>query len=288
MYKVNPYSNKMKEDYLVFFGNLFAHAGDYQKAIDKCLSIYKENPTQKDNLLLLANLYQQLKKPKEASQYYEEALKVEPNNVHALSHYALMMVNFNMENSLGRAFEFSQKAVTADSTYPLAWYAVAETNARKGNYRQSAEAFERYLNLQPNDVKSRTKLGILQAQNLNEYKKAIANLEEVLQELPDDTNVLTRLGLIYANKEVNNTHKALAYFQKALQLNPQNPRLPENIGIIYYERLDYNNALQYLKTSYAIEPNPNIAAYIADCLNNLNRTNERPALFGVCIPKRHK
>ncbi len=85
--------------------------------------------------------------------------------------------------------------------------------------RKSLDAMkERYGKLPEENAKLHYNLGVIYAQQ-QEYSKAVAELERVIELKPNDAEALYNLGVVYG-EYLGNRQKAVGYFEKYLALSP--------------------------------------------------------------------
>jgi tetratricopeptide (TPR) repeat protein len=91
------------------------------------------------------------------------------------------------------------------------------------------------------------------------FKKAVAVLEPLSQQSPDNVMVWTNLGAAYLGNPIlaqdEDQLRAIAAFKKALAVNPAAPNVAYNMGLIYRDRKEIEEAQYWFKQ--AIKANPN-------------------------------
>ncbi len=87
------------------------------------------------------------------------------------------------------------------------------------------------------------------------YQDHLEELQEKLEQEPDNVPVLLDLGFLFFN-EAHIPEKALAYYHRALELDPRNTAIMHWIALVhYFERVDFDKALEVLKQALLINPN---------------------------------
>lgn len=135
------------------------------------------------------------------------------------------------------------------------------------------------------DVKTRTErhpgvefsLGRL-CEEFGDIDEAIVHYEVVVEEVPDNIEFLTVLGIAYLISQ--RYPMAKATLDKALEINPDIAEVQHGLGNYYMHRSDYENAIVHLERACEIRPR-DIAARInlAMSLSHLNR--HEPALKNI-------
>jgi tetratricopeptide (TPR) repeat protein len=117
---------------------------------------------------------------------------------------------------------------------------------------------ERAVSLNPNHTDAALNLSgayILSGK----FKKALALLEPLSVQEPDNAMVWTNLGAAYLGNPVlardEEQKQAIAAFRRALEIRPAAPSVAYNIGLIYRDRQEKEEAIRWFRQ--AIRDNPN-------------------------------
>ncbi|PID85947.1 MAG: hypothetical protein CSB13_05435 [Chloroflexi bacterium] len=90
------------------------------------------------------------------------------------------------------------------------------------------------------------------------FKPAVALLEPLSEQEPDNAMVWTNLGAAYLGNPIlarDEEHKkAIAAFEKAFKINPAAPNVAYNLGLIYRDRQEHERAIHWFEK--AIQANP--------------------------------
>lgn len=90
------------------------------------------------------------------------------------------------------------------------------------------------------------------ALNLDNFDEAETCFQEILQEEPDDAEVLNKMGIIYIyRKEMK---KAREYFEHALEVNPEHVSALCNLGNVELEEGDMNKAEMLYRQAIRLDP----------------------------------
>lgn len=91
------------------------------------------------------------------------------------------------------------------------------------------------------------------------FRKAVAILEPLSGQYPEEATIWTNLGAAYLGNPVlardEEQLQAIAAFEKALAANPIAPNVAYNIGLVYRDRRETDKAITWFKK--AIQANPN-------------------------------
>lgn len=114
----------------------------------------------------------------------------------------------------------------------------AKSAYSRKRYDQAAAAYEKVLELDPDNIEARSELGLCYwlAGNVD---KAIAVLEKVLEADPDYVPACNNLGFILADTK-RDLKRAVALIEKAVEAEPANPVYMDSLGWAYFKqgRLD--------------------------------------------------
>jgi tetratricopeptide (TPR) repeat protein len=146
-----------------------------------------------------------------------------------------------LHSDLKRYQEFLPKASSAQSGF-----GEAERNAALGRFQPAAQQLRSWLDLHPNDVKSR----YLFAKVLKQL--SLAASERVVAIDPESPRVYQLLGQIYADRSEED--KALAEYKLVEQSNPSLPGIHYEIGHLEWQFGDRADALLEFHKELAIDP----------------------------------
>jgi tetratricopeptide (TPR) repeat protein len=123
------------------------------------------------------------------------------------------------DQSLAKAFEFAQKAISLDNTNEAAYSVLSWLYATKRQFEKAIAESERAISLNPNSAESYMRLGLV---------------------------------LAYAGR----AEEGIPYMQNALRLNPfPSPNYFSNLAMIYCESGHYEKAIEAAKRALQSEPN---------------------------------
>ena len=190
------------------------HSGDFAGAADTLEGALRLDPRDTEATLHLAHLYLNLKRPADAEQKFRDALGAQPNS--------------------------------APATLGLAQCLDAE------NKPEAAEAYQKYLALQPADAAVRERYVHLLVDQ-QKYTEALAELDQAEQGKAATADLLRqRADIQIAQKKLDD---AAATLQRAIALAPGDIQLRVGLGRIYMQKRDFPAAEKELKSALQIEPN---------------------------------
>ena len=151
------------------------------------------------------------------------------------------------------AIRHLQESCAADSTFAEPLSLLADIHFAQGSFAASADAAERYLNLEPDDreIQMRAYQAYVQARNQAKVDEWRARLAE--------TGAATQLSVDAYNEGVQasqagNVDTAVDRFQVALDLNPELAEAHAGLASIHYNQSRYDDALAAIDRALAIKP----------------------------------
>ncbi len=167
--------------------------GDYQKAIDKLLGIYKEN--QNDYLinLRLGWLYNSIEKYKESREYYTKAVAAsDKKSIEALLGLTLPLAAMNEWSLVKMTYNDILKIDNNNYTANLR---LGQLTLNAGDYVSAKEFLEKAYNNYPSNYDPNLSLGYTYFY-LGDKKKAENHLKNALMFSPGDSLALKGLSLL--------------------------------------------------------------------------------------------
>lgn len=131
--------------------------------------------------------------------------------------------------------------------------------SQHGSYAESVEKLSAALATEPNSVAIHYLLG-LDYYRLQDFPKAVAHFQRVLQASPDYALAVYQLGLSYAR--AGDMPNAISQLKRALQLDPTNFSAAYNLGAAYLREGNPADAEAALRQSIAISPDY-VAGHVA-------------------------
>jgi Tfp pilus assembly protein PilF len=187
-------------------------SGDFPGAANSFEGAVHLDPRDTDATLHLAHLYLQLKKPAGAESKFRAVLEAKPDSLEAVG-------------GLAQCLDAQQKP-------------------------EAADAYRKYLALQPGDAAIRTRLVHLLVEQ-QKYDDALAELDRAdAGKKPSTDSLLLRADIQIAQKK---TDEAIASLQAALALTPSDPKLLNGLGRLYLEKRDFPSAEKTFKAALQLD-----------------------------------
>jgi Flp pilus assembly protein TadD len=189
-------------------------SGDLGKAFDFFEGAVRLEPRDFETIEHLGGLYLQLKRPADAEAKFRGALELQPTDARALL-------------GLAQSLDAQKKP-------------------------EAAEAFQKYLAVQPSDTAARARLVHLLMDG-QEYDAALAELDRADAGKPPSMDSLKlRADIQITQKKYDD---AAATLSRAIALSPNDAQLHGGLGRLYLQKRDFASAEKELKIALRMEPN---------------------------------
>ncbi|MEZ5329477.1 MAG: tetratricopeptide repeat protein [Verrucomicrobiales bacterium] len=182
--------------------------------------------------LALGMILRQQEKLAEARLEFEKAQTLGPENALALYQLAeLDLVEQKYDVALERLrpeLDIPQRAATAH-------FMVGRVHAAQGNWASSETVLLKALESEPNFTQAYNLL-IAGYVATNKLDQAIGQVEDILQQKPDDVSALLKAGMIY--QQMGKLEKARDSYERATVINPNMAAPLNNLAWLYSEQLN--------------------------------------------------
>ena len=255
----------------------------YGEAEKLCLQVLKNNPSYTLAYIFLGNIAEKRNDIKKALDYFEKALRLEPNNISLKVGYCELLKkdndlrkannlcsellkdeavrdNTGIASRLGiiltemyqddRAFPILRDVVSKDESNAEAWNYLGIIYFRKRDYQNAMDAYQRSIRLDPGIAKTYNNLGtlyltlFLKDRRQQLHSKALEVFNKALELDPQLVSALN--GRASALKFGNRVGDALKDWKKAIQIDPDFIDAYFNIAITYLQVREKGQALYYL------------------------------------------
>lgn len=152
----------------------------------------------------------------------------------------------------------------------------------KHNYLSEAEAvFSEGISNSPNSVRLLFVRAMLNYQRTR-IAAAERDLRQILKQQPDNVAALNSLGYILADR-TQRFAEARNLLEKALRLKPDDAAILDSMGWLLYRTGKTSEALIYLRSAYAAQPNAEIGAHLGEILWMLDNKEEARRIWQESI-----
>jgi tetratricopeptide (TPR) repeat protein len=200
---------------------------------------------------------------------FERVLAASPREYEVAFFEGVALRRVNRDSDALRAFE---RVAATHEYYAEARTQIAAIHERHGRYKEALAEVERALASEPSrelelyTATLRSKTG--------DFDGAVAYLEGLLAQSPDDDELLYNLGVVYGEQDRN--EEALRYMQQALEKNPDNADALNFIGYTWADSgQNLEQAEQYITRAMELRPDN---GYIVDSLGWVYYMRARPLM----------
>ncbi len=216
-----------------------------EKLLKQCLHLDAKNF---DALHLLAIVYASLGNHKMAIEYFQEALKLCPNDASALSNYGSSL------NSIGKnqeALSAFQKAIHIIPDASEFWYNAGNTLCDLNKYEEALTYYEKAIQLNPKCYEFYNNYGKT-LYELKRYSESLIYYDQALKGNPFFLECLVNKGV--ALDQLKRFDEALDCHDQVLNLEPNYAQVWSNKGTTLIELKRYDEALIHLDKALSLKP----------------------------------
>ncbi|SER15947.1 putative PEP-CTERM system TPR-repeat lipoprotein [Nitrosomonas sp. Nm51] len=221
---------------------------EYAKALNSIQTVLSAAPEHLPSVLLAGAIQLSLGSFIQAEQYLEQYLKNIPGNLYARK---LMIDALLKNNKTQQAIEYLEPALPVAQEDPQLLALAGETYMRAGNFTKATEFYEKANALVPDNAMLHTALGMTRLA-MGDREQGIAELE--LATDLDKGSPRAGILLILMHFRANEFDKALAEIDELVQSDPQNPLYHNLKGVAYMGKEDFVKASENFNKALAIQP----------------------------------
>jgi tetratricopeptide (TPR) repeat protein len=153
-----------------------------------------------------------------AAEYFEQALKVEPNNPYVLTQYGTIL---SIGGDHKRSIETLKKVLLADPGFHYAWAQLGLSHKRRDSFSKALKAYENAVAINPENVSYLVQVSTLLIR-LKKFESAEKRLMQITALEPKEFDAWLNLGRV---RSALNKVSAREAFESARSIQPQNPEL---------------------------------------------------------------
>lgn len=243
------------------------HENDTEGAIETLLEIEDHYPDDLRAIERLGFLYYEAEDFEQAAQRFERYLQGRPDDGEVEFFLGIVWRRLGDDRAAIDAFS---SIAEDDDHYAEARTQLAVLHERAGDFHLALEEIERAIALSPS--RPRQLYSATLRAKAGDFDGAVAFLEGMLLETPDDDELLYNLGVVYG--EAKRTEEAIAYMERAIEQNPNNASALNYVGYTWAERGDkLDLAEQYIVRALDVRPDD---GFITDSLGWVYYMRARP------------
>ena len=226
MAKVNPV--KLKQD-----ADKEEKAGRFEKAIDLLKQLVADNPKDWNTINRIGDLYGKLNNVKAANEQYAKVAEFYSRDGFYLKAIAVWKkINKNdptvLEPALNLADLYAKQGLMVDAK--AQYESVFNEYIKRGRIREAGDALKKLADIDPSDLKVRSRLAELYIRDGN-AAKAVEEHIAIADELGKKGHLA----------------EALQVLEKGMKLDPRSPRLRAELARIHLVQKNYEKAIQILE-----------------------------------------
>lgn len=255
-------------DALRALGYLEYYDGDPEAARQAFKSLLATGQHTDDALFYLAGIAEQLGDVEEAARLYS---RVSGGEHLVTAQVRLALVMFRMgrpELAVNHLELFAQRNPGAAVELGAAR---AELLMRLEMKEEALAVYDEILARHPNEVVIRYARGLLHVE-LDHVDDALSDFEHIVAQHPDDPSALNALG--FTLTDMTDRHQeAYPLIRRAHELQPDDPAILDSMGWVLFKLGRAEEGLPYVRRSWELQRDPEIAAHLGEILWSLGRVD---------------
>ena len=298
--------NSKNKEWRKLYAKTLINNKKFYQAADQFKILLAETPTDHELLYALSLLYLQEEKIADAQEYLNKMLEaatleeqrnvarfflgqseeISKNNNLAMKWYeqvnggryyfdaktrfvAILVAQNKLEEALERIKSIQ---VTSPEDEEIVAKIEGDLYTKQKRYQDAYEVYDRALENDPENLDLLYLRGMA-AEGLNRLDWCERDLRQVLMVDPDNIEALNALGYTLADR-TQRFDEAFLLVQKALNLKPDAPHILDSMGWVLFRLQRYVEAENYLRQSYQLHPDPEIASHLIDVLWAMGKTSD--------------
>ncbi len=227
----------------------------WDKIIEVCTQILRNNPQDTEAYLFLAKAHSQKDNITEAIAICQESLEYKQNSSEIYAELALLHTK---QQDWVKAAWCYQQALALKPKWAELHYNLAIVLHQLGDWSKAIDSYRQTLKLKPHHAAAYFNLGLLYDRR-QEPELAITNYQRAIEIKPDYLTAYSNLGSALAkNKQYKS---AIEVFKQGLKLDPTWGTLHNNLGQVYLFNQQPEKALTSFEYAITVEPNMALAHY---------------------------
>jgi tetratricopeptide (TPR) repeat protein len=244
-------------------------ADDLEGAMATLEEIEKHHPNDLRSVVRLGFLYYEARRYEEAAERFERVIAETPDEYEFVFFLGIAQ---RRSGHPDRAIATFERVSVESEHYPEARTQIAAIHEHRAKYADALAEVERANAAKPSQALElyaatlRSKAG--------DFDGAVAHLEGMLSEEPENDELLYNLGVVYG--EADRHEESIEYMRRALEENPDNASALNYIGYTWAERgVNLDEAESMIGRAVELRPED---GYIADSLGWVYYMRARPLI----------
>jgi tetratricopeptide (TPR) repeat protein len=244
--------NPLQTDALGLIVSMYLKDKKYNDAMSLCERQKEKAKESTSTLAVIAYLEGNVsiaqKDNKKAKEYFNEAIKIDPN---VLASYISLAKIYIDEKNFNEAISQYKSIVEKNPSYISGYMAIGTIYDQINDNKNAEIYYRKALEINPKFGPAANNLAWKLAASGGNIDEAL-NLAQVAKEqLPKNASVMDTLGWIYYLK--GSYMNAISELQDSLELAPENAEVTYHLGMAYYKSNQTSNAKDYLKKALELK-----------------------------------
>lgn len=264
--------------------NFYSDDGEYEKALEIALKLWKIGPSEYGLGRRLGILYFNLDSLQIADSIFTDLIRRGDN--HIVNHYYAGQIAFIKKDFENAKDHFEFLTTQADSVID-GWMNLGMVYHKQDSLTEEVEVYQRALKYLPQAGDSMIVLFAMGAalEQQQKFDSAIETFEKVLEINPDHAPALNYLGYMLVEKGVRLGY-AEDLIKKALKIDPDNGAYIDSYGWLLYQKGKYEKALKELLRAYElIGSDPIIMVHVGDAYFALGEHENAEKFWKMALEK---
>lgn len=255
-----------------------------KKRVDELYDKLTKKPDDTKTMLLVAKEFMQEGRVSGNSAYYNKqalefsnkALALEPQNVDALCYKAMIYLS---QHRFEEGRQVADQALKINPHYSFVYGLLVDANVELGDYEKAVEMADRMNTVRP-DIRSYSRVSYLR-EIYGDMPGSIEAAQEAVKAgyAGNEDEAWTRMVLAHLFEDTNQLDLAREQYEYALSERPNYPFALAGIGKIYRYEKDYGKAITYFENARKLVSDPSFFEELVE-LYHLNNQPEKAEEMG--------
>lgn len=224
----------------------YRQAKQFQRALEAIEPAYQQYPGEEIVAVMRATILADLGRWDEAVQCAEKALQEKKDRESWLT-LAQVYEKARRFDAMAQALNEAEKLSHSKPEQVTVWFLRGVMYERSKRYEQADEAFQKVLELDPNNASAMNYLGYMLADRNVQLERALKLLQRAVELDPENGAYLDSLGWVYFR--LGQFDKAREYLERAVQKVPRDPIVHDHLGDVYAQLGNLKKAIEHWRIS---------------------------------------
>ena len=180
----------------------------------------------------------------QAETYFQKAIAIDPKLIAGWQGLGLVL---SAESKIEPAINAFNNVLDLSPKSGISYFHIAQLQEKRGDWREAQNAYEKSLELDPDNVVAKNNLAWSYAEHDGNIDVALRLAQEANRAKPDDPEICDTLGWIYMKK--NTLGDAIQVLRKSVALVPSNPEYKYHLGVADFRAGNKSDAKELLEAA---------------------------------------